>query len=195
MRRVFLCSAIFVFTVSLSLACTTDYQKGTDDPNYGAPNALAGQTAPEPGGGPKAASSDQSGAKPLCVTKGGTPVTPDANCTVKFADVLAVFQQKAPGASAACTDAACHGGANPPLPKIDSTNAQATYDGFAAFPLSNGSPYINPCSTDPKASTISQNLYATGSVGTKMPLGAGQVAQTPDIDKIETWLKCGSPKP
>src|SRR5687768_4914673 len=47
MRRVALASAVVAaFVAAVTVACTTDYQKGLDDPNFGGPNALAGQKQP-----------------------------------------------------------------------------------------------------------------------------------------------------
>jgi hypothetical protein len=172
-------------------ACTTDYQLGKGDPNYGGPNALAGQRPPgatvdvQAEGGTDPASV---GSKPKCVASGGA-LADAGTCTVSFAkEVLAIY------GTAGCGDVNCHGGATPRnLPRIDPGEPTAMWQEFQAFTLSNGKPYINPCSIDPAQSTISCNLAAGPPTlcGTHMPQG-GQIQPT-DIAKIETWLKCGAP--
>jgi hypothetical protein len=172
-------------------ACTSDYQLGKGDPNFGAPNALAGQRPPgatvdvEAEGGANPATP---GSKPKCVTGGGTQA--DAGmCTVSFAsDVLKIF------GTAGCSDVNCHGGATPRNePRIEPSDGPAMWQEFQAFTLSTGKPYINPCSVDPAQSTMSCNLAAGPPTlcGTHMPQG-GQITGG-DITKIETWLKCGAP--
>lgn len=174
-------------------ACTTDYQKGVDDPNYGSPNALAGKGQPgtseniaaEAGAGNGGASG------PLCVSSGGTLVD-GGTCAVSFAnEILPAF------ATANCALVGCHGGGTPAnQPPIDTANAKATWDAFASFQISSSGAsgtltYINPCSTDDKQSGMACNMYATGYCGVHMPSGS-QLDQAV-ITKIETWLKCGSP--
>lgn len=187
--------ALSVTSIGAALAagaCTTDYQKGLEDPLFGAPNALAGQRQPGPsteapnvGGGGGAGS-------PVCVAAGGTLLADAGACAVSFkTDVLGALAASAP----ACSLPTCHGGANPPNPpRIDTADGPGMWKEFAAFKLSDGKAYINPCSQDDKQSGLACNLYAAGQAGacgTHMPSG-GQL--TPDaITKIETWLKCGSP--
>src|SRR5262245_7763966 len=75
--------------VLASVACTTDYQKGLEDPKFGLPNALAGQKQP----GPSSETDDRpgTGAQPECVKAGGAIIDAGA-CTVSFkADVLGAF--------------------------------------------------------------------------------------------------------
>ncbi|AKU94481.1 hypothetical protein AKJ09_01145 [Labilithrix luteola] len=170
-------------------ACTTDYQKGVDDPNYGDPNALAGLT--QPGTSENKAAEAGASSGPLCVANGGRLV--DAGtCAVSFAnEILPAF------AAANCAlVGGCHGGVTPAnQPPIDTANAKATWDAFASLQINNGASgtltYINPCSTDDKQSGMACNMYATGYCGVHMPSG-GQLDQAV-ITKIETWLKCGSP--
>lgn len=182
---------------AIATACTTDYQKGLDDPAFGAPNALAGQKQPGPssdytggatprdGGG----SSSGGGAQPACVQAGGTLIADAGACPVSFkADLLGAFGASAP---ACASNARCHGGQNPVnQPRIDLGDAAATYKEFAAFKLSTGVPYINPCSTDDTKSGIACNLAATA-CGAHMPSG-GQIAADV-VARFTTWLKCGSP--
>ncbi len=178
------------------VACTTDYQKGLEDPNFGAPNALAGQKQPgsstdlapvgaDGGGGGGGGTASNI----VCVTTGGTIVDGGA-CAVSFAkDVLPAL------GNSTCTQTSCHGGATPPSPpRIEPSDPSGMWTEFASFKMNTGGlPYINPCSTDKTKSGIACNLYATGACGVKMPLGGTpQVAQA-DIDKIEQWLACGSP--
>lgn len=188
--------ALTVFTLGalLASACTTDYQQGKGDPNFGGPNALAGQRPPGATSdnltdGGVASSSGAVGSKPRCVTAGGMQADGGA-CTVSFAkDVLAEFGK------ADCANPNCHGGATPRNePRIEPSDGPAMWQEFQNFTLSTGKPYINPCSIDEKLSQMGCNLYAAGQVGAcgvHMP-STGQLP--PDaIIKIETWLKCGSP--
>jgi hypothetical protein len=176
-------------------ACTTDYQKGLDDPNYGAPNALAGEQQPpssqdlQKGHGGEGGTTSSSGgaATPTCVVVGGMLIADAGPCAVSFkTDILGAF-----GAST-CSMTSCHG-ANPPIypPHIDPGDPAGMYTTFAGFKLSNGAPYINPCSTDPTKAGMECNLAATNGCGSHMPQG-GQLDPAA-ITKIDTWLKCGSP--
>ncbi len=179
-------------------ACTTDYQKGADDPNYGAPNALAGQQQPpssqdlvsgNTGGGSEGGASSSGGGSVACVKAGGTLLGDAGPCTVSFkTDVLGAFG----AASPQCSLPSCHGGATPPNPpRIDPGDPTGMYTEFAGFKLSNGAAYINPCSTDPTKAGIECNVAAQNGCGAHMPQG-GQLAADA-ITKIDTWLKCGSP--
>lgn len=178
--------------VAAAAACTTDYQQGKGDPNFGGPNALAGQRPPgatsdnlTDGGAAPAVP----GSKPRCVTSGGMEVEA-GTCAVSFSkDVLGAF------GTADCANPNCHGGATPRNePRIEPSDGPAMWQEFQAFTISTGKPYINPCSTDDKQSTMGCNLYKSGdpgACGVHMP-STGQLA--PDvIKKIEDWLKCGSP--
>ena len=184
----------FAFMLGMSglglYACTTDYQKGLEDPAYGAPNALAGQAPPTPFD-PKAVS-DEGGAtqtgKPTC----GDPVDGGSPCAVTFTEILTEF-----GASGtlACAATSCHGGATPVAePKIALEDPAGTYIAFEKFQISEGGKrFVNPCSLDPNESAILCNIKkGGGGCGTLMPLGGGQ-AEQPLLTKIETWIKCGSP--
>lgn len=194
MRRVALASAVAAASVALvAVACTTDYQKGLDDPNFGAPNALAGQKQPgattevltTPGGEGGAGG----GATIVCVATGGE-VIDAGQCAVSFKnDVLPALGRST------CTQTACHGGPTPPSPpRIEPSDAPGMWQAFAAFKMNTGGlPYINPCSTDKTKSGIACNLYATGHCGVQMPLGGSPPTPQGDIDKIEQWLACGSP--
>ena len=191
-RASLIASTCLASAVLIISACTTDYQLGKEDPNYGGPNALAGQRPPgatadvqTEGGAP----SNTPGSTPKCVTAGGALVDGGA-CAVSFSkDVLAAF------GTAGCADTNCHGGVTPRNdPRIEPSDGPAMWQEFQGFTISNGKPYINPCSTDDKLSTMGCNLYAsgtTGACGVHMP-STGQLA--PDVvKKIEDWLKCGSP--
>ena len=173
----------------LIAACTTDYQKGLEDPNFGAPNALAGQRQPGPssteasdgGGGGGGASG-----VPECVKAGGTLVD-GGPCAVSFKTILAAFK------AANCqTAGSCHGGTTPPNePRIDPDDPAGMWAEFASFKLSNGGLYINPCSTDPAQSTIGCNVNNAAPCGAVMPPGVGLPANV--VADIDTWLKCGAP--
>lgn len=189
------CVASAAVVLGFVTACTTDYQKGLDDPLYGPPNALAGTQTPGgtnefvTGGGADGGTPGASSGGPsiLCVKNGGA-VVDGGTCAVSFKnDILAIFGTNN---CAASTD--CHGGATPKYkPRIEPSDGPGTWATFAAFQVG-ATPYINPCSTDKAQSAIACNVAATGTCGTKMPYGSGQVAPA-DIAKIETWLACGSP--
>ena len=185
----------------LAFACTTDYQRGADDPKFGAPNALAGQKQPgstadnaRPGGGSTSGGeggAGSSGTGPRCVQSGGA-IVDGGPCTVSFTkDVLAAFG----AVNATCGISGCHGGATPAnLPPIDPGNASGNmYDEFQKFTASNGKPYINPCSTDPAQSAIACNVNKAAPCGALMPQGNANGLPADVVTKLETWLKCGSP--
>ncbi len=171
-------------------ACVTEYQKGAGDPNFGAPNSLAGQKQPGPSSevtsGEGGAPSSGSGAMPECVRAGGKLAEP-TNCTVSFKTILAAFK------AANCqTTGTCHGGASPPnQPRIDPDDPAAMWLELSAFKLSNGKFYINPCSTNPTDSSIGCNVNLSAPCGSVMPPGLGLTPAV--IADIDTWLKCGSP--
>ena len=158
-------------------ACTTDYQKGLDDPRFGSPNALEKEVQPGTDAGTI-----------VCVASGGALVD-GSTCAVSFErDVLpALFRST-------CGDTACHGGVAPQnAPRIDPRDPDAMWSAFSRFKMSAGNlPYINPCSTDKTKAGIACNLHATQPCGVKMPYGGPQMDQS-DLDKIELWLQCGSP--
>jgi hypothetical protein len=190
-------SMIAAFSLASSVvavaACTTDYQLGKEDPNFGGPNALAGQRPPgataDNVGDAGGSSGTVPGSSPKCVTAGGALADGGA-CAVSFkTDVLGAF------GTADCANPNCHGGVTPRNePRIEPSDAPAMWQEFQAFTISDGKPYINPCSVDDKVSAMACNLYAAGQAGAcgvHMP-STGQLP--PDvITKIETWLKCGSP--
>lgn len=167
-------------------ACTTDYQKGLDDPRIGDPNTLENSQQPGPTNEATSTAKGGDGGGPVCKQNGGTVVTDGGPCTVSFkTDVLGAF-------NGACTAPTCHGGANPAVPpKINPDDPSGTYATFVGFTMRGGKFYVNSCSQDDKQSGMACNLAATGACGTKMPIG-GQIPQE-TITKIETWLKCGAP--
>lgn len=192
LRSTMLLAASLSAAVLAIAACTTDYQQGKGDPNFGGPNALAGQRPPgvtsdvtsEAGPG-----TETPGAKPACVAAGGT-LADGGTCSVSFSkDILNSF------GLANCGTTNCHGGATPRNePGIDPGDPGATWQHLQAFTISTGKPYINPCSTDDTTSTMGCNMIAEGqpgACGVHMPSGAQLPADA--VTKINTWLKCGSP--
>jgi len=186
MRR----AALGAFALSLAwfVACTTDYQQGKGDPDFGDPNALKNQKQP----GPSSELSRENGntaTTPVCVQSGGTLIEAGACATSFKSGVLAAFQ------AGGCAAVGCHGGSTPAnQPPIDPNDGPGTWAQFAAFKLTNGKPYINPCSTDPAASTIAANVNPNAPAadrGTLMPPGA--VGLPAAIATIEAWQRCGSP--
>jgi hypothetical protein len=184
---------------AIAVACTTDYQKGLEDPNFGAPNALAGQKQPGStsdyttgttgGDGDGGGSSSGGAVQPTCVQAGGTLLADAGPCAVSFkTDILGAFGTAAPTCASSAT---CHGGQNPSnQPRIDPGDPAGSYKEFSTFKMSTGLPYINPCSTDETKAGIACNLAATA-CGSHMPIG-GQIDPTV-LQKFTDWLKCGSP--
>lgn len=182
--------ALLVVGGVAAIACTTDYQKGVDDPSFGAPEALKDRKPPgrssDLGGGGGDGGGGGGDDQPACVVAGGAIVDGGA-CAVTFADVLATFDQ------AGCGNAGCHnaGSIYDPQP-IDTSNPDATYALLTKFKLSNGTPYVNPCSVDPAESSIYCNLDTLATCGTRMPSASTFRADLLSI--VETWVKCGAPK-
>jgi hypothetical protein len=186
MRR----AALVALALSLAwfVACTTDYQQGKEDPDFGDPNALANQKQP----GPTSESTVTTGSTattPECVRTGGALVEAGA-CTTSFkGNVLAAFL------SAGCSAVGCHGGTTPASqPRIDPNDGPGTWAVFAAFKLTNGKILINPCSTDPATSALGANLNPNAPAadrGVLMPPGV--VGLPGAIPTIEAWQRCGSP--
>lgn len=189
-----LVGACFTSGLAVVAACTTDYQLGTSDPIYGAPNALENQKPPRPtlegtldGGG---TGSSSSGSQPACVKAGGTLVD-GGPCAVSFKTDILKIMGTAAAPSAACSSTDCHGGKSPPAqPSIEPGSPDDTYNGFQGF-TAGGRTYISPCETDPTKTSILCNLQAAA-CGSKMPKGGGQISAE-DLKKIEDWVKCGAP--
>ncbi len=173
----------------LFAACTTDYQKGLEDPKYGNPNALAGQKQPGPSSEVASDGGDSTGttgSTPECVKAGGALVDGGGACAVSFKTILAAFKD------ASCQTVSCHGGATPPnQPRINPDDPAGMWAEFAAFKLSNGKLYINPCSTDPTESSMACNVDNAAPCGAVMPPGVGLPANV--VADIQTWLTCGAP--
>ena len=146
-------STTAIIGVSTLIACTTDYQNGTDDPNFGAPNGLEGKKQPGPSSDTTDVSTGGGAAAAACVKAGGGLIEA-GTCPVSFANgILKAFE------TGGCTATACHGGATPPnQPRIDPKDGPGTWGVFAGFKLTNGKLYINPCSTDKAQSGIAANI-------------------------------------
>lgn len=187
-RNLLLCTVAACLGLIAVAACTTDYQKGLEDPAFGAPNALAGQKQPGPTSEVTSDNGSSGGgaASPECVRAGGALVD-GGECAVSFKTILAAFR------AANCqTAGSCHGGATPASePKIDPDDPDGTWATFAGFKLSNGTVYINPCSTDPTQSTMRCNLDVSASCGSVMPPSVGLPGNV--LEDIDTWLGCGAP--
>ena len=191
------CAGFFAVSLAGGSACTTEYQRGVEDQNFGAPNALAGQTAPgktsenqqaaDGGGG--------GGGQPVCVAAGKNLAYKAGDpCTVSMKnDIIPVLFK-------VCSSPSCHGGTSPPSkPRIDPNAVNEMWDLWQKHtvkpnPTAAPKPYIDPCSKNPDDSTIACNVNADPAkkCGTLMPTGATGLP-TADIAKIEDWLKCGAP--
>jgi hypothetical protein len=176
------------FTVAagalVAIACTTDYQLGKDDPAFGDPNALAGQRPP----GASSENGSSGGSVGAACVKAGGKLVEAGTCNVSLKDgVLNEFGK------AGCASTACHGGTTPLYePRIEPGDGPAMWEEWQKFTLSNGKPYINPCSTTPADSTIACNVNGGTPCGSLMPKGT--TGLTPNIVQlIETWVACGAP--
>jgi hypothetical protein len=198
LRPTALVAACLTGGILLVGACTTDYQLGQGDPNFGGPNALAGKRPPgatnETSNEAGAGSTSGASSTPACVAAGGTLAgssAPDGGtCAVSFSkEILAAF------GLANCATAACHLGSTPRNPpQIEPSDGPGTWKILQGFTGSAGLPYINPCSTDDTKAAMGANMLpdpGPAKGGVHMPQGA-QLPQG-DIDKINIWLKCGSP--
>jgi hypothetical protein len=187
------CAGFFGVSV-IGAACTTEYQRGAEDPNFGDPNALANQSAPgKTSDNKQADGGGGGGGTPVCVQAGkNLAYKPGDPCTVSLKnDIIPVIFK-------VCSTPSCHGGTTPPSkPRIDPAAANEMWDLWQKHTVKPGptdppKPYIDPCSKNPADSTIACNVNAANKCGTLMPVGATGLP-TADITKIEDWLKCGAP--
>lgn len=181
--------AILAIGGVVALACTTDYQKGVDDPIFGAPEALAGRKPPGRTGAVGTGDGDGGGGAaggPGCVSEGKALVDGGA-CAVTFSQVMATFD------NAGCGNSGCHnaGSIYDPQP-IDTSNPDALYALLTNFKLSNGLYYVNPCSTNIDESSLHCNLDTLGTCGTRMP--SGRTFPPQDLNAVKLWVECGAPK-
>lgn len=189
MRAVWARVGLIGSAAASAIACTTDYQQGLEDPNYGGPSALQGSKPPGPTLEVTADQNSGTANQPLCVKLGGAILATLPTCAVTFkGDVMTALS------AGGCQGTTCHGGVAPlNPPRIDPADIPGTYAAMAAFPPRSGKPYINPCSIDVAAAVIDDNLDTNAPAadrGTVMPPGAGLAAAIP---KVQEWLKCGSP--
>jgi hypothetical protein len=174
-----------LFGVAILAACTTDYQKGLDDPTYAGPNALANQVPP-------GASIDQAGSSsssggtaggPKC----GTAATPPAGCTITFKNEVVTALK----AGSCGTGVSCHAAGGVP-PVINFDDPHATWVSLTNYSAQGGKFYVNPCSLDPTQSKIVANLDPTNpDRGTVMPPSVGLAGA---VDTVKKWVACGSPE-
>jgi len=122
---------------------------------------------------------------PVPVPTPGTPTPGVGPCAVSFAtDILPQL------VALRCTNAACHGGTNPPNPpSIDVSTPSTTYASLTSFVLSDGQPYVVSGVTRPDLQGIHCNL--AGTCGMPMPLGGA--ASSAQLRLVDIWLTCGAP--
>ena len=92
-----------------------------------------------------------------------------------------------------CANNKCHGAtANDPSSLDGQDHAYAI---LTKWTTTGGKPYINPCTTDPDASSYLCNM--NGSCGTRMPYPDNTIGSGPatpgDLATLTTWIACGSP--
>jgi len=142
----------------------------------------------DPGAGSSGSAPSDPGAPtptPVPVPTPGTPPQPVGPCAVSFAtDILPQL------VALRCTNAACHGGTNPPNPpSIDVSTPSTTYASLTSFVLSDGQPYVVSGVTRPDLQGIHCNL--AGTCGMPMPLGGA--ASSAQLRLVDIWLTCGAP--
>lgn len=173
--------------LAIAAACTTDYQKGLDDPAYAGPNALAGQQPPgasiDQPGSSGGSTSGTTNAGPKC----GTPAAPPAGCTITFKnEVITALKAGSCGSGVSCHAT----GGVPPVINFD--DPDGTWIALTNYSAQGGKFYVNPCSLDPTQSKIVANLNPTDpDRGTVMPPSVGLNAA---VATVTNWVKCGSPK-
>ena len=179
--------ALLVVGGVAAIACTTDYQKGVDDPSFGAPEALKDRKPPgrssDLGGGGGDGGGGGGDDQPACVVAGGAIVDGGA-CAVTFADVW----RRSIGL--ARKRRMCNAGSIYDPQPIDTSNP----DGPTRCSLSaeQRQPLREPRSVDPAESSIYCNLDTLATCGTRMPSASTFRADLLSI--VETWVKCGAPK-
>ena len=159
---------------------------GEIETKFGGPNALSKEKAPpDPNKlGPGGVDGSLGDASPLNCTPidGGT-------CLIKWSTDL-VPLMKDDGGWGCGKGGSCHGGAA--SPPINANNPTEAYGQLRTYTGIRNQAYINPCSKDPNASTFTCNLTgAPNTCGSLMPKGIATVAT--DMQKLDTWIKCGAP--
>jgi hypothetical protein len=159
----------------------------TEEVKFGGPNALSkdkGPPTPGPGGGigDGGLSAEASSCKPAG----------DGSCSVKWStDLIPLFGED--GGWGCSKGGSCHGGVAAPF--VNNNDPRQAYDQLRAYTVIRGPtrPYINPCSLDPNDSTFLCNMAPPGpnACGSPMPKGAPSLPA--DLQKLETWIRCGSP--
>jgi hypothetical protein len=179
-RIVLTATAVLGVATALALGCNLD--AGT---KFGDHAGLSKDNLPAP-------SLSDSGTNLGSLCNGQGPIDGGA-CTVSWKNDI--WPMMSSSGAWKCGDAKCHGAkVNAPYDLSSENNA---YLSLIAW-QTNNKVYVNPCTTDPDASSFLCNLNTTSSCGTKMPypdsvLGSGPVNPA-DYDKLTTWVKCGSPK-
>lgn len=113
------------------------------------------------------------------------PLKPPAPCAVSFKKdvLLTVF------ANNGCATASCHGGVKPAAdPRIDLSDAPATYKALVNYTMSDGQRYV--ATQVRKSSGMSCNLR--GACGVGMPIGGNLTPE--ELSVVDEWLGCGAPQ-
>jgi len=160
--------------------------------NYGPPNGL--RNVVFPGGG----TSPPPPPPPPPPGDGGTADGGEggvAACAVSWkTDIYPLMQTT--GTWKCATAGSCHNGGVQPA--IDPTNATTTYNTLVAYTGVNNLPYIAPNQTDPTKSTFECNISpAPATCSIIMPQVSATIgsmaATAAEIQKVDTWIKCGAP--
>lgn len=174
------------------LSCTVETTR------YQAPEALARKTTPEP---------------PPGMFPTDTPVTPERICNppavpdTACAETWTGIYTTLINGNWKCSASPCHAPGTGVPPFISPTDAKAARKSLLTYvmglDLTKTPPkqYVDQCSRDPAVSSITCNIRTeanTTACGSSMPkLGVAGVQGTPataaEVNRISTWIRCGSP--
>lgn len=171
------------FSLTLAVSCAVE------ETNYGPPDGLTNKKLPSPQF-PVANEQQSGGTDGIC--DGGAPAQ-DPNCTVSFkTDIYEKFFVAT--GTWQCAGSDCHeegaAGSSVNSPPIHATDPTKAYNSLVNYQIG-GKRYIDPCSTDPNASSIICNLQ--GACGTTMPYPPVPIATSDQLPPLQTWLQCGAP--
>ncbi|MFO0675583.1 MAG: hypothetical protein U0169_03555 [Polyangiaceae bacterium] len=184
-----------IVTVSLAsaaawafvLACTTVVET-----NYGDPTALRSDNLPGEGG-LVITSACEAGLPADIVQKNREAGAAEAGavaCNVQFARDL--YPRIMPDGGWRCAASACHGGANGPAPKIDTTTPESVLTALRGSDPIGGIPYLPAGNRDPAKASMYCNLARSCDQVPAMPPSPPLVPS--EVCALETWIKCGAPQ-
>lgn len=171
------------FALAISFAGVVNACSAVEQSKRGNFNAFENATPPQP---PQV----EAGACTPPEAGGGGGEGGAGGCAVSFkTDVAPLFAIAGPGKCG--NGSGCHGPGSSVPPLLPDGNTDALWKGLTEH-AKDGRRYADYCSTDPESGYLLCNLRGDQGCGRAMPLGAPPLAAG-DLDKIKTWLTCGSP--